>query len=129
LKCFHLKFQLQAEEIKHLDEINQLGEMYNPYRITKIVPHIKELLPDAEAVILTDGDVHGGLAISNSGTYGDISSSNSSIDILILGHNEYVTQQEYYDNLNFVANDGVLICLDGNVFYCVQQRSTNSNFS
>ena len=130
LEMLSPKIPTTPEEIKHLDEINQLGELYNPYRITKIVPHIKELLPDADVVILTDGDVHDGLAFSNSGSCGDISNSNSDndsnsssssnggFDILILGHNEYVTQQEYDNLKSFVANGGILICLDGNVFYC-----------
>jgi hypothetical protein len=38
-------------------------------------------------------------------------------DILILGHQEYVTKHEY-DNLKwFAANGGTMILLDGNVFY------------
>ncbi len=98
------------EEIKHLDEMNPLGELYNPYRVTKIAPHIKELLPDADVVILTDGDIHEGQANS--------SDSGSSFDILILGHSEYVTQQEYDNLRNFVANGGILVCLDGNILYC-----------
>ena len=111
LEMLSPKIPTTPEEIKHLDEINQLGELYNPYRVTKIVPHIKELLPDADVVILTDGDIHDGQAISNSG-------SSDGFDILILGHNEYVTQQEYDNLKSFVANGGILICLDGNVFYC-----------
>jgi hypothetical protein len=38
-------------------------------------------------------------------------------DILILGHQEYVTQQEYSNPKKFVANRGTMILLDGNVFY------------
>ena len=38
-------------------------------------------------------------------------------DILILGHQEYVTQQEYTNLKTFVANGGTMILLDGNVFY------------
>jgi hypothetical protein len=34
-----------------------------------------------------------------------------------LGHNEYVTQLEYSNLRQFVANGGLLILLDGNVFY------------
>jgi N,N-dimethylformamidase beta subunit-like, C-terminal len=116
LEMLSPKIPTTPEEIKHLDEMNPLGELYNPYRITKIVPHIKELLPDAEVVILTDGDIHDGQAISNGGGGGG--SDSDGFDILILGHNEYVTQQEYDNLKNFVANGGILICLDGNVLYC-----------
>jgi len=38
-------------------------------------------------------------------------------DAVILGHNEYVTQLEYSNLRQFVANGGVLILLDGNVLY------------
>jgi hypothetical protein len=36
-------------------------------------------------------------------------------DILVLGHQEYVTQREYDNLKHFVENGGML--LDGNVFY------------
>jgi hypothetical protein len=110
LEMLSPKIPTTPEEIKHLDEMNPLGELYNPYRVTKIVPHIKELLPNADVVILTDGDIHEGQANS--------SDSGISFDILILGHNEYVTQQEYNNLKNFVANGGILVCLDGNILYC-----------
>lgn len=103
LEMLSPKIPTTPEEIKHLDEIAH-GDRYNPYHVTKIAPHIKELLPDADVVILTDGDIHGG--------------QTSNFDILILGHNEYVTQQEYDNLRNFVADGGILVCLDGNIFFC-----------
>jgi hypothetical protein len=151
LEMLSPKIPTTHEEIKHLDEINLSGELYNPYRVTKIVPHIEEILPDADVVILTDGDIHDGVANRNrsSGSgnsnsdsvYGDgdgnsnrnrssrigssgvssssnISSDSIGFDILILGHNEYVTQQEYDNLKKFVANGGILVCLDGNILYC-----------
>ena len=38
-------------------------------------------------------------------------------DILILGHSEYVTQNEYSNYKKFVENGGVIILLDANTFY------------
>jgi hypothetical protein len=38
-------------------------------------------------------------------------------DILILAHQEYVTQREYDNLRHFVENGGTIILLDGNVFY------------
>lgn len=38
-------------------------------------------------------------------------------DILVLGHQEYVTQREYDNLKHFVENGGTLILIDGNVFY------------
>ena len=37
-------------------------------------------------------------------------------DVIMLEHQEYVTQQEYDNLKRFVANGGILILLDGNVF-------------
>jgi hypothetical protein len=116
LEMLSPKIPTTAEEIKHLDEMNPLGELYNPYRVTKIAPHIKELLLDADVIILTDGDIHDGIV--NCGSSSADSTSTSSFDILILGHSEYATQQEYDNLRNFVANGGILICLDGNILYC-----------
>jgi hypothetical protein len=38
-------------------------------------------------------------------------------DIIILGHQEYVTQKEYDNLKKFVSDGGTMIILDGNVFY------------
>jgi len=58
--------------------------------------------------------MHEGLANSNYNS----NTGTSGFDILILGHSEYVSQQEYDNFKNFVANGGILVCLDGNIFYC-----------
>jgi N,N-dimethylformamidase beta subunit-like protein len=36
---------------------------------------------------------------------------------MILGHQEYITQREYDNLKQFVGNGGVMIILDGNIFY------------
>jgi hypothetical protein len=41
----------------------------------------------------------------------------SKYDVIILVHQEYVTQQEYNNLKQFVANGGTMILFDGNVFY------------
>ena len=48
-------------------------------------------------------------------------------DILILGHQEYVTQKEYDNLKQFVSNGGILILLDGNVFYAEVNYFDNNN--
>jgi hypothetical protein len=50
---------------------------------------------------------------SNSNTKNAINAYN----VIILGHQEYVTQNEYDNLKQFVANGGTMIILDGNVFY------------
>ncbi len=69
--------------------------------------------------VITDQDVDNSSifihkAVNNASSQ---SSSINKYDVLILGHQEYVTQKEYDNLKHFVENGGTLILLDGNVFY------------
>jgi hypothetical protein len=58
---------------------------------------------------LADKDVHYGFVFDN---------NNQNIyDILILGHQEYVTQEEYDNFKKFVENGGILILFNSKIFY------------
>ena len=72
--------------------------------------HLSLLTPKNNVSVLTDIDVDRGSIFMNNNT-------TNRYDILILGHQEYVTQQEYSYLKKFVANGGTMILLDGNVFY------------
>ena len=65
--------------------------------------------PNIETTFLTDTDVHNGLVFDNS--------SQNIYDVIILGHQEYVTKEEYNNFKKFVANGGILILLNSNMFY------------
>jgi N,N-dimethylformamidase beta subunit-like protein len=58
---------------------------------------------------LSDQDVDGGKIFGSDGR--------NAFDVLVLGHQEYVTQREYDNLRGFVHNGGTMIILDGNVFY------------
>jgi hypothetical protein len=75
--------------------------------------HLKMSFPKSSINVLTDADVDSGsIFVKNS-----ITNNNSNkYDILVIGHQEYVTQREYNNLKQFVANGGTLIVLDGNVF-------------
>jgi hypothetical protein len=76
----------------------------------KLINNIKSIAPYSNIILLTDASIdNGSIFIKNhkSNTY----------DVLILGHQEYVTQKEYDNIKKFVANGGTLIILDGNVFF------------
>ena len=80
------------------------------------------LLPNAELTYLADQDIHHGFifAPDNSNLY----------DILILGHLEYVTQQEYNNFKKFVENGGTIILFDANTFYTeVDYDPTNNKIT
>jgi N,N-dimethylformamidase beta subunit-like, C-terminal len=78
---------------------------------SRIIKHAF-LAPSSNIEVITDQDVDSGSVFTNNNP-----NSKSKYDVLILGHQEYVTQKEYDNLRHFVANGGTLILLDGNVFY------------
>ena len=75
----------------------------------KLVDNLKLINPNSHVTILTDADVDNNLLFNNN--------NNNIYDVAILGHQEYVTQQEYDNMKKFVTNGGTMILLDGNVFF------------
>jgi N,N-dimethylformamidase beta subunit-like protein len=83
--------------------------------------HLKTLLPQSNIHVLTDADVDNASPIFMK----DNGITDNRYDILIVGHEEYVTQREYDNLKKFVANGGTLVVLDGNAFFA--QVNYNSN--
>jgi hypothetical protein len=81
------------------------------YAMRYLAKHLTLLTPKNNVSVLTDINVDGG------SIFMDNKNTSNRYDILILGHQEYVTQQEYTNLKTFVANGGTMILLDGNVFY------------
>jgi hypothetical protein len=81
------------------------------YAMRYLERHLSLLTPKNNVSVLTDIDVDSGSIFMNN------KNTTNRYDILILGHQEYVTQQEYSNLKKFVANGGTMILLDGNVFY------------
>ena len=76
-----------------------------------LVSHIQWLMPKSNITVLADEDVHNGNIFKK----GD---RNKNIyDVIMLGHQEYVTQKEYDYLKKFVTNGGILFLMDGNVLY------------
>lgn len=88
-------------------------------RLYFLFNHLKGLLPLAKIETLTDPDVDNASIFLRNGT--------NKYDILIIGHQEYVTQNEYDNLRQFVANGGTMIVLDGNVFYAQVNYDRNSH--
>jgi hypothetical protein len=74
--------------------------------------HLKTLLPQSNIDNLTDADVDSGSFIFMKNGI-----TKNRYDVLILGHQEYITQKEYDNLKRFVANGGTLIVLDADPFY------------
>jgi hypothetical protein len=92
----------------------QLTSTSSVFTMLFLSHHLKKLLPQSNIDTLTDADVDGSSGPS------DIFVKNgldNKYDVLILGHQEYVTQKEYYNLKRFVANGGTLIALDGDLFH------------
>jgi N,N-dimethylformamidase beta subunit-like protein len=85
--------------------------------------HLKLLLPKSTIGVLNDADVDRGSIFLENGII-----NNNKYDVLIIGHQEYVTQREYDNLKQFVANGGTLIVLDGNVFYAQVRYDRNTDF-
>ena len=81
------------------------------YAMRYLYKHLSLLAPKNNVRVLTDIDVDSGSIFMNN------KNTTNRYDILILGHQEYVTQQEYTNLKTFVANGGTMILLDGNLFY------------
>jgi len=89
--------------------------------IDYLVDHIQWLMPKSNITVLSDEDTHNGYIFKKEGG-GNSSSTNSNnnqnaYDVVILGHQEYVTQKEYNNLKKFVTNGGILFLMDGNTFY------------
>lgn len=81
---------------------------WGAYNVLSILPNLKQMLTNSTIRVITDGDINDAPTAA---------ALNKAYSILILGHQEYVTQKEYDNLKDFVANGGILICLDGNIFY------------
>jgi len=82
--------------------------------------HLKWLSPKSNIDILTDQDVDdGSLIFADNGI--------NKYDIIMLSHQEYVTQREYDNLKRYVGNGGILFLLDGNVFYAEVTYDKNTN--
>jgi phage-related protein len=78
---------------------------YQPF-----INSISNYSSDISIKILRDQDVDNGAIF-----VGD--NQTNAFDAVVLVHNEYLTEKEYYNLRKYVENGGRLILIDGNVFY------------
>jgi hypothetical protein len=75
-----------------------------------IIDHIKWLRPQSNITLLTDEDAHNKSSLF-------MSNGTNKYDVILYGHNEYNTQEEYNNLRQFVANGGTIIFLGANMFF------------
>ena len=98
---------------------HQSGTVNNVFAMLQLIKVIKWIDNKTLINVLSDLDVDKGKLFDryNMNMY----------NIVILGHQEYVTQKEYDNLKQFVANGGTMIVLDGNVFYAEVKYNDNNN--
>jgi len=116
--------EFPKNDIKHLSNITSLipvngTELHDisqgifPYQQKFWLPfidHVKKVADDVIVTVMRDEDVHDGhIFYPNNKT--------NMYDVLLLSHNEYVTQQEYDNLRQFVKNGGTIVFIDANVLY------------
>jgi len=84
-----------------------------------LLGNLKWITPDSNVDFHTDQDVDAGSIFQANGS--------NAYDVIILGHQEYVTQREYDNFKEFVGNGGTMIILDGNVFYAQVKHDNNTD--
>jgi len=84
-----------------------------------LLGNLKWITPDSNVDFHTDQDVDAGSIFQANGS--------NAYDVIILGHQEYVTQREYDNFKQFVGNGGTMIILDGNVFYAEVKHDNNTD--
>ena len=82
------------------------------FAMLQLVGNLKWITQQSNITVLSDADVDSGSIFAKTRD-----NNNNAYDVIILGHQEYVTQKEYDNLRKFVANGGTMIILDGNVFY------------
>jgi N,N-dimethylformamidase beta subunit-like protein len=86
-----------------------------------LVSHIQWLMPKSNITVLADEDVHNGYIFKKE-------DGNKNIyDVIILGHQEYVTQKEYDYLKKFVTNGGTLFLMDSNALYAEVKYDNKTN--
>lgn len=106
-------------------DLNLLTSKLNPhqtisstYALSVLSHMLHRVIPHAKIEILNDQSVDNGSIFKPSG--------GNKYDVVVLGHQEYVTQREYTDLKHYVADGGTLVVLDGNIFYAeISYNSTN----
>jgi N,N-dimethylformamidase beta subunit-like protein len=101
-------------------------KVHTAFAMLSLLKNLKLITPDSNITVLTDGDVDNGSIFSKYGVR-SIDTNSNAYDVIILGHQEYVTQTEYNNLKNFVSNGGTMILLDGNVFYAQVRLDHNTD--
>ncbi len=92
---------------------------HNVFAMIHLKKGIKSISNQAQVKLLTDTDIDNDKIFDNH--------KSNLFNILILGHQEYMTQKEYDNLKKFVSNGGKMIVIDANIFYAQVKFFGNNN--
>ena len=95
-------------------KVGEFGHLVDPSDKEKqhLIPFAKEIqkiIPDSVITIIRDEDIHNGRIFASNGS--------NAFDILMLFHQEYMTQAGYDNLRHFVDSGGKIVFINGNIFY------------
>ena len=108
---------LLSSKVTKYPTIIPTTKVHSAFTMLSLLKNLKFISPDSNITVLTDANVDNGSIFKNDGNDGSFDTNSNAYDVIILGHQEYVTQQEYNYLKNFVSNGGTMILLDSNIFY------------
>ena len=125
---------LLSSKVSTYPTITPTTKVHSAFAMLTLLVDLKLISPRSNVTVLTDADVDNASIFKNnnnnngvSSNAGNIFSTNNAYDVIIIGHQEYVTQREYDNLKNFVTNGGTMIVLDGNVFYAEVKYDRHTN--
>ena len=118
---------LLSSKVMKYPTVTPTTKVHSAFAMLSLLKNFKLISPDSNITVLTDAHVDNGSIFENRGDNRGIDTNNNAFDVIILGHQEYVTQQEYNYIKQFVSNGGIMFLLDGNVFYAQVKFDRNTN--
>ena len=118
---------LLSSKVINYPTITPTTKVHSAFAMLSLLKNFKLISPDSNITVLTDADIDNGSIFENRGGDRSVDTNSNAYDVIILGHQEYVTQQEYNYLKNFVSNGGTMFLLDGNVFYAQVKFDRNTD--
>lgn len=126
---------LLSSKVSTYPTITPTTKVHSAFAMLNLLEDLKLISPRSNVTVLTDADVDNASIFKNNNNDGVSSNAkniintnnNNAYNIIIIGHQEYVTQREYDNLKNFVTNGGTMIILDGNVFYAEVKYDRHTN--
>ena len=118
---------LLSSKVINYPTITPTTKVHSAFAILSLLKNFKLISPASNITVLTDADVDNGSIFENRGDERSVDTNINAYDVIILGHQEYVTQQEYNYLKKFVSNGGTMFLLDGNVFYAQVKLDRNTS--